>query len=200
MKKKHKKGTYFLDLADNGYWLIKSEAGYRECIGVGDEGKKVALEKIERLNKGGKIKKNHRHKWKKIMLTSAPFAEGSYMWWCKKCNSRALTQERPDEKISEEKPEVTEAWIEEKARGLLMVLHEAYKDDYLDYDDKMIPKFKDFIRSLVEDIPGKKPIVSEEYVKKYYQIFLYMPMHEREEGLPIVIKRMLKEAGVKVKK
>lgn len=56
MNKKHN-GTYFLDLADNGYWLIKSEAGYRECVGVGDEGKKAALEKIERLNKGGQMSK-----------------------------------------------------------------------------------------------------------------------------------------------
>jgi len=61
------------------------------------------------------MKENHKHKWKKVMLTSAPFAEGSYMWWCKKCNSRALTQERPAEESVVEKPRITEEWINKMA-------------------------------------------------------------------------------------
>ncbi len=63
MKRKHK-GIYFLDLADNGYWLIKNEAGYRECIGVGDEGKKKAVRKIERLNK-----KEKEHSYKRYAIS-----------------------------------------------------------------------------------------------------------------------------------
>jgi len=79
VKKTHKKGTYWLDLADNGYWLIKNEAGYRECVGVGDEGKKAALEKIERLNKGSqmsKLKERELLKWFKDLYDAAPYVLG----------------------------------------------------------------------------------------------------------------------------
>jgi len=44
----------------------------------------------------------HLHKWKKIMLTSAPFAEGSYMWHCKKCELAVFTEERPSKFLKDE--------------------------------------------------------------------------------------------------
>lgn len=44
------KTAYYLDLADDGCWLIKSRAGYRERIGAGNVAKKRALEEIGRLN------------------------------------------------------------------------------------------------------------------------------------------------------
>ena len=92
------------------------------------------------------MEKNHRHKWKKVMLTSAPFAEGSYMWWCKKCSARALTVECPAEKISEEKPKVTEEWVDKKTDELFYHTDELFKWEQL----------RDFIRSLVDEIQGGK--------------------------------------------
>jgi len=105
------------------------------------------------------MKKNHQHKWKKIMLTSAPFAKGSYMWWCKKCNARVLTEECPAEKTSEEKPQVTEEWIEEKAREAWSLWWYKASGKYVaDFTGTIRFDFqgvKNLIRSLVEEIRGK---------------------------------------------
>lgn len=94
---------------------------------------------------------SHRHKWKKIMLAheNTPFAEGSYIWWCKKCKVWVFIKERPSAlfKVNEErqKPEITEEWIEEKAQEVMFLV-----DDVNTAWSRKVLNVRDFIRSLVE--------------------------------------------------
>ena len=70
---------------------------------------------------------------------------------CKKCPSKKLCkQARKQIKEMIQKPEVTEEWLDEKAREVLDVL---YKNLFYgrDYADRM-EKIKDFFRKLVEEI------------------------------------------------
>ena len=45
---------------------------------------------------------------------------------------------------------------------------------------------------------SRKPEVTKEFVDKWYQVFLYMPMHLREKGLVRAIRQMLKEVNIEI--
>ena len=99
-------------------------------------------------------------------------------------------------------PEVTEEWIdnfvEEKAK-------EAFSN--LSLWDNLFPsagfeKVKDFIRKIVEKIPAKKVMVSEEFVEKWKNHLLHehnvCQSHNFPAHYKLLLKQMLNEAGVEV--
>ena len=91
------------------------------------------------------------------------------------------------------KPQVTEEWIEEKAKELI--------DKYLYRKEHLkLNKAKDFIRSLVEGMPRQKTRLDEKFVIPYAgDIFAYF-----DEGEPCcyeiekILIKMLKDAGMEV--
>ena len=50
MSTKKKENYFYLDLADDECWLIKSKMGYRERMGWGDKAKSMAMKRIKELN------------------------------------------------------------------------------------------------------------------------------------------------------
>lgn len=79
-----------------------------------------------------------------------------------------------------QKPEVTEEWIAEmvnKVFAKLLAMHGAFGRP-----QQMRSILKDFIRSLVEEIPMKKVIVTEEFLTEKAKLFVYAIMPSEIES------------------
>jgi len=108
------------------------------------------------------------------------------------------------------KPEVTGEWIEEKVRKLIDDLTEY--DASSEYYPEAVRYAKDFICSLVEEMPAKKATVSEEMIKKHavhMSVNAFYDADDHKKGTtpifeyPRVENALIKfaqEAGLEVKK
>ena len=97
-----------------------------------------------------------------------------------------------------QKPEVTEEWIEEKARAM-------YQTSIIfphNTPETIVYKCKEFIRSLVEEVPAEKATVMEEFVEKWRDYLLQrFPVNttgNAHNDWLSELKQMLKEAGVHI--
>ena len=97
------------------------------------------------------------------------------------------------EELVQQKPEVTEEWIEEKAKDLLVKANISIHTP--EAMRQQLGIIKDFIRSLVEEIPAKRVTVSEEFVEEESYCLEWKDKDELRNEL---IPKMLKEAGVEV--
>ena len=93
-----------------------------------------------------------------------------------------------------QKPEVTEEWYNEKAKMFTTLMYNLTQHEpHLENHHFNQLKVKDFIRSLVEEMPAKKPTVTEEFVQEAIDYIAEYPSYKR-------LEKKLKEAGVEVVK
>ena len=91
----------------------------------------------------------------------------------------------------EQKPEFTKEWIEEKATWLI-------EEGCIQH---IKPSFiKDFIRSLVKEIPVKKPTVPEGFREKWWIIFKEYQAGQHPGQLSNFLEQMINELGLEVEK
>jgi len=103
------------------------------------------------------------------------------------------------DQLEKKRPKMTEEWYGEKAKKLITMVSNLYPHEG---SSCVIPKSKakDFIRSLMEGIPAKKPTVDEEFVEKWKKeletdLLPYSVLTDIDKKK---IKQMLKEADVRV--
>lgn len=110
------------------------------------------------------------------------------------------------EELVQQKPEVTEAFIEEKELKLFKAIIKSSTLGggfirHFSCPTKIGTQLrKDFIRSLYEEMPVKKMTVGEEFIERWYPRLQWLPCSEKSrEEFRNNMKQMLKEANVEIK-
>ena len=96
--------------------------------------------------------------------------------------------------VIEQKPKVTEEWVEEKATQLIYKWFHKWREAYT--TEELRATAKDFIHSLVEEIPAKKLIVPEGFVEKWWIIFKEYQAGQHSGQLSNFLEQMINELGL----